>query len=114
MRWGGGAWRSARAILPRMNTKTRSLRRLIGLVLTLLAFVVAARAEVTRVEVKSRAVVGTSGYEKIIGTVYFAVDPKDARNAVIVDLDKAPTNAAGKVEFSSDLYVLRPLDAARS
>ena len=26
----------------------------------------------------------------------------------VVDLDKAPRNAAGRVEFSSDLYILRP------
>src|SRR5207249_10999461 len=38
----------------------------------------------------------------------FAVDPKNPHNAVIVDLDKAPRNAAGEVEFSADLYVIRP------
>ncbi|HXI29951.1 MAG TPA: alpha/beta hydrolase domain-containing protein, partial [Vicinamibacterales bacterium] len=67
-----------------------------------------ARAEVTRVEIATRADVGMSGYEKIVGTIYFAVDPKAPRNRVVVDLDKAPVNAAGLVEFSSDLYILRP------
>ena len=67
-----------------------------------------ARAEVTRVVVATRADVGMSGYEKIVGTIYFAVDPKAPRNRVVVDLDKAPVNAAGLVEFSSDLYILRP------
>jgi hypothetical protein len=33
----------------------------------------------------------------MIGTVYFGVDPKDPRNQVIADLDKAPRNAAGRV-----------------
>ena len=51
---------------------------------------------------------GASGYEKIVGTIHFAVDPKDPRNRTVVDLDKAPVNAAGRVEFSSDLYILRP------
>jgi hypothetical protein len=73
-----------------------------------------ARAEVTGVDVKVRAAVGTSGYEKIVGTVHFALDPKDPRNAVIADLDKAPVNADGKVEFSADLYIMRPLDPAKS
>jgi alpha/beta hydrolase family protein len=68
----------------------------------------AARAEVTRVEIATRSDVGISGYEKIVGTIHFAVDPKAPRNRVVVDLDKAPVNAAGLVEFSSDLYVLRP------
>jgi len=67
-----------------------------------------AQAEVTRVDVAKRADVGTSGYEKIVGTIHFAVDPKAPRNRVVVDLDKAPVNAAGLVEFSSDLYILRP------
>ena len=34
------------------------------------------RAEVTRVDVAKRADIGTSGYEKIAGTMHFAVDPK--------------------------------------
>ena len=66
------------------------------------------RAEVTRVEIARRADLGLSGYEKIVGTIYFAVDPKDPRNRTIADLDKAPVNAAGRVEFSSDLYILKP------
>ncbi len=73
-----------------------------------------AGAEVTKVDVASRTPVGGSGYEKVVGTVHFAIDPKDPRNRVIADLDKAAVNAQGKVEFSSDFYLLRPLDAARS
>src|SRR5206468_7139426 len=48
----------------------------------------------------------------IAGTVHFAVDPRDPRNAVIADIDRAPRNAAGLVEFSADMYVVRPKDAA--
>lgn len=72
------------------------------------------RAEVIKVEVKNRAVVGQSGYEKVAGTVHFALDPKHARNRVIVDVDKAPVNTQGRVEFSSDFYMLRPVDATRA
>jgi hypothetical protein len=64
--------------------------------------------EVTRVDIKTRADVGMSGYEKIVGTIHFAVDPKHPRNRVVVDLDKAPVNEKGLVEFSSDVYILRP------
>src|SRR3954463_6817085 len=76
----------------------------LGLILT----AGSARAEVTRVDVTKRMDLGASGYEKIIGTIYFAVDPKDPRNAGVADIDKAPVNASGRVEFSSDLYILRP------
>lgn len=67
-----------------------------------------ALAEVTRYEIASRADVAFPGYEKIAGRVFFAVDPKDPRNAIVVDLDKAPRNAGGKVEFSADFFVVRP------
>src|SRR5262249_15694743 len=36
------------------------------------------------------------------------------RNKAIVDLDKAPRDADGRVTFSADLYVLAPKDAARA
>ncbi len=52
--------------------------------------------------------------QKIVGTVRFAVDPKHPHNQVIADIGKAPVNAAGRVEFSADLHVLRPLDPSRS
>ncbi len=71
-------------------------------------------AEVTRVDIAKRTEVGTSGYEKIVGTIHFAVDPGHPGNRVIVDLDAAKKNAAGRVEFSADLYILRPREQARS
>src|SRR5437016_7031136 len=40
-------------------------------------------------------------YERLDGTAYFEVDPRDALNAGIVNLAKAPKNAKGMVEFSS-------------
>jgi len=89
------------------------LKTLVPVVLLGLS-VTAVRAEVTRVEIATRAAVGTSGYEKIVGTVHFAVDPAHERNKNVMDLDKAPRGASGRVEFSADLYILRPIDQARS
>ena len=68
-----------------------------------------AGAEVVRLEVLSRSRVPGFDYEKVAGRLHFAVDPKDARNRVIVDLDRAPANAEGRVEFSADLHLLRPV-----
>ncbi len=77
-------------------------------------------AEVVRIDVKSRADVlagqpfGAAGpYEKLAGTIYFAVDPRNDANRIIADIDKAPVNAAGKVEFSSDFYLIKPKDLSR-
>ncbi len=76
-----------------------------------------ACATLLRIEVSERSDVldgkafGAAGpYERIVGKAYFAVDPKLPANKIIVDLDKAPRNADGLVEFSSDIYVLKPRD----
>src|SRR5215813_14273148 len=90
------------------------------LLFTLLALVVSAAARVDRVEITSRTDIangqpfGLAGqYEKIEARVYFKVRPEDAHNQQIVDLDKADRNAQGEVEFSADLYLLRPKDLNR-
>lgn len=77
-------------------------------------------AEVAKVTIASKATVangqtfGTVGaYEALSGTIAFALDPADPHNAGIVDLAHAPRAADGKVHFTSDLFVLRPVDAAR-
>ncbi len=38
------------------------------------------------------------------------VDPNNPHNKIIADVDKAPKNSQGKVEFSADLFILRPKD----
>ncbi len=84
-------------------------RRIFLLFISALAY-----AGVTRVEITQRHDLALVNYEEIIGKVYFAVDPKLPYNGIIVDLDRAPRNAQGLVEFSSDLYVLKPKDPAKS
>src|SRR5258707_15840433 len=64
-----------------------------------------------RVEVKERSDVPGTAYERIVGRAYFAADPKLAANRIVVDLDKAPRNTDGQVEYSGDLYMLRPKSA---
>jgi hypothetical protein len=71
------------------------------------------RLEVTeRSDVLQGRPFGNSGpYERIVGKVYFAVDPKLPANQIIADIDHAPRNENGLVEFSSDVYVLKPRDS---
>jgi hypothetical protein len=52
-------------------------------------------------------------YDQITAIARFAIDPKDAHNRDIVDLDLAPKNAAGKVEFAADVVILAPTDLAK-
>lgn len=57
---------------------------------------------------------GNAGpYQLLRGTAYMEVDPRDGENRVIVDLDDAPRNAAGMVEFSTPFLVLKPADMSR-
>jgi hypothetical protein len=55
----------------------------------------------------------TGAYERVKGTFRGELDPADPRNKVIVNLDRAPKNAAGRVEYEVDFFMLRPADAAR-
>jgi len=77
-------------------------------------------AEVTRVTIASRSAVAngqpfgaTGSYEKLAGTIEFALDPRNPQNGRIVDLDRADRAADGRVHFTADLVVLRPVDPAR-
>jgi len=56
---------------------------------------------------------GVGQYEKIAGKAFGELDPKDPKNAVIVDLQLAPRNANGKVDYSFDFYILKPIDLAK-
>jgi hypothetical protein len=66
-----------------------------------------ARPALVRLEVTSRTAT-SAGYERIAGRAYFTVDPALPANRAVVDIDRAPRNAAGLVEFSADVLLLRP------
>ena len=95
-------------------------RKITWIVLGLLVLAGIASAEVERIEITSRSVFaegmefGEVGpYEKIRGTLFYAVDPDNAANAAIVDLDLAPRGADGKVRFQGDFILLKPVDLAK-
>ncbi|SKA11783.1 hypothetical protein SAMN02745126_03639 [Enhydrobacter aerosaccus] len=52
-------------------------------------------------------------YERVIGVAKGEVNPNDMANKGIALLDKAPRNARGMVEYTSDIFLLRPRDAAK-
>ena len=55
----------------------------------------------------------TGAYERLRGTAYYAVDPKAPAQAAVFDIENAPVNAKGLVEFSADFLILKPVDPAR-
>ena len=71
---------------------------------------------VTSLAIETRAVVldgqpfgATGAYEKIAGTLRFAVDPAHPLHQRVTDIGLAPRNADGRVEFCGDFYLLKPV-----
>ncbi len=57
---------------------------------------------------------GAAGaYERLTGTGRGEVDPLDPANHGIANIGKAPRNARGFVEYSTDVFILRPRNPAR-
>ncbi|MEO5697967.1 MAG: alpha/beta hydrolase domain-containing protein [Burkholderiaceae bacterium] len=76
-----------------------------------------ADARLVRLDITAREVVAggmafgdTGAYEKLTGTAHFEVDPRDEANRQVFDLEKAPRNRRGRVEFSADAVILKPID----
>jgi hypothetical protein len=74
-------------------------------------------AAVARLEIAERSLVldgkpfsAAGTYERIRAKAHFTVDPTDPANSRIADLALAPRARDGRVRFSADLYVLRPVD----
>jgi hypothetical protein len=73
------------------------------------------KIEITRVEsptFEGKNFGAAGQYEKLAGRAYGEVDPKDPRNAVIVDIQNAPKNARGMVEYNTDIVILKPINNA--
>ncbi len=86
-----------------------------------LSLALAAHAEVTHFEVlqsapafEGRSFGSVGSYVKITARATIAIDPADPRNAIIADINKAPRNAKGWVEATSDVVLLRPADPRRA
>ncbi|MBV9783174.1 MAG: hypothetical protein JO264_05085 [Acidisphaera sp.] len=81
-----------------------------------------AQARITQLVInntQSPALGGTSfgdagQYEILSGTAYGELDPNDPHDAVVQDLNLAPRNANGRVAYSMDVYIMKPIDMSRA
>src|ERR1044071_6052379 len=71
---------------------------------------------VTRIEINNRGPLaggqafGEYGaYEYLTGIMHFTADPKHPNHAVICDIDLAPANKDGLVEYRSEFHLLKPV-----
>ena len=54
------------------------------------------------------------GYQKLTGRAYGEVDPRLPLNAIITDLEFAPRNARGMVEYVATFTIIKPVDMAKA
>jgi len=92
-----------------------------SLIIGLLGIGPLAEARITRIVIQNRtspafggASFGVVGqYEQLTGVAFGEVNPKDPLNAVITDIELAPRNSRGNVEYSMDFAITKPLDMSR-
>src|SRR4051794_20520027 len=91
---------------------------------TLAALICAAQvdARVVRIVIEKRESpafrgqsFGAAGqYETLSGRFYGELDPKDPHNVIITDIQLAPRNARGLVEYSATFSLSKPIDMSKS
>jgi hypothetical protein len=81
-----------------------------------------AQARVTRIVVENKvspafdgASFGAAGqYETLAGRAFGELDPNDPKNAVIQDIELAPRNAKGMVEYTATFQLVKPVDMTKA
>ncbi len=91
-------------------------------VFTVLASAAVLNARVTRIVIEQRECPAFNGqtfgkegpYETLRGHFFGEIDPKDRRNVIITDIQFAPRNARGMVEYSGTFAISKPMDMSKS
>ena len=93
---------------------------IVGAGIFLIAATQGAEARITSITIDSIAPAyggvsfGSVGpYQFVTGIAKGAVDPRDPRNAVIQDVELAPLNSKGLVEYSTVFQILMPVDESK-
>ncbi len=80
-----------------------------------------AQGRITKITIDSSTPVqngqlfGSVGaYELLRGTAYGELDPADRHNSGITDIQSAPKNANGKVEYKTQFSIHKPLDLSKA
>ena len=104
--------------MPRPPRRSRTVVRAV-LFAAICGLCADARAQVVRLEILSRqpappAAGAALPYEIVRGRIHGEVDPRDPHNRIIQDLELAPRNARGKVEYVATFALARPADASKA
>src|SRR5436309_9051267 len=82
--------------------------------LAILALAIPVEARITRLVVEHTETLGHDGYQKLTGHAYGELDPKLPLNAIITDLELAPRNDRGMVEYAATFTIIMPADMAKA
>lgn len=78
----------------------------------------AAQAGLTQVTIAqiepAKPVEGAVDYEIVVGTFAGELDPGDRHNRIITDINLAPRNARGRVEYRASFRIARPVDPSKA
>jgi len=74
------------------------------------ALAIPVHARITRLVVEHTETLGPDGYQKLTGRVYGELDPRLPLNAIITDLELAPRNERGMVEYAATFTIIAPSD----
>jgi hypothetical protein len=105
--------------------KSIACRRVVwvsGLVAALVAWAPLARAEVKRIVIDTEVSpafdgrsFGSAGqFETLAGRAFGELDPSDPRNRIITDIELAPRNGNGMVEYVASFFLVKPIDMSKS
>jgi hypothetical protein len=105
-----------------MNSPLRLLFK--SLLVCLITFACAAlvQAKVTRIVIEQKQSpaydgksFGTTGqYEILTGKAYCELDPRDPHNTIITDIQFAPRNSRGMVEYVATFTLVKPVDPTKA
>src|SRR4051812_36742870 len=80
-----------------------------------IAWAPASQARVTKIIIdRTAALSGDATYETLTGRAFGELDPNDEHNALITDIQTAPRNANGKVEYIASFFVVKPVDMSKA
>ena len=93
----------------------------LGVCATILATFQTAQARITKTKItrvesptfEGRSFGNVGQYEKLVGRVVGELDPADPHNSVITDIKLAPRNSSGKIEYETDIMIIRPMDRSK-
>src|ERR1041384_2402583 len=119
----GGEWNMKyHYFIPFTATARMRLVGICMMVASAFAFAATGEGRVTRIVIDTKtspafggATFGSAGqYETLAGRIFGELDPNDPHNTIINDIELAPKNANGKVEYAATFFMVKPIDMSKS